>query len=170
MSKEFRVLAVVCLLALGVLALTACGGGGSPLPTPRPAEDVGTTADSAAKDSYQATWEGYLRDSIAAENQREGIKLSMLQRYEKPSITAQNTGGLLKETELVEDRTVFNLLNSATTASALAEFDIRITFVDGDTDTRTCKIQVSIEQDPETKLWYVINPGPLPIFNVCAKS
>jgi len=170
MSKEFRVLAVVCLLALGVLALTACGGGGNPLPTPRPAEDVGTTADSAARDTYQATWEAYLRDSIAAENQQEQIKLSMLQRYEKPSITSQNTGGLIKETELIEDRTVFNLLNSATTASSLAEFDIRITFVDGDTDTRTCKIQVGIEQDPESKLWYVLNPGPLPIHSVCAKS
>src|SRR5262245_51335707 len=140
MSKEFRVLAVTCLMIFGVLALTACGGGGSPLPTPRPAEDVGTTADSAAKDTYQATWEAYLRDSIAAQNQQEQIKLSMIQRYEKPGITVQNTGGLIKEIELLEDRTVFNLLNSATTASSLSEFDIRITFVDGDTDTRTCKI------------------------------
>jgi hypothetical protein len=146
---------------------TAGGGAGNPLPTTRPAEDVGGAASSAAKDNYQATWDSYLRDSIAAANDQQRVKLSMLQRYEKPSITAQNTGGLMKQVDLVEDRTTFNLINEQTTASAVADFDIKITFVNGDTDTRKCSVQVGIELNPDDKLWYVLNPSALNWDSVC---
>src|SRR5689334_6995939 len=85
-------------LALVVMmVLSACGGGqvagggnGNALPTARPAENVGSGAKSAARDTYQATWDSYLRDAIAAQNQLQDINNSMRQRYEKPSITAQN--------------------------------------------------------------------------------
>ena len=161
-------------VALGVvIALTACGGAtagggaGNPLPTTRPAENVGSAASSAAKDTYQATWDSYLRDSIAAANDAQTVKLSMLQRYEKPSITSQNTGGLMQTLELLEDRTKFNLLNSQTTASAVADFDIHVKYVNGDTKTRTCKVQIGIELNPDDKLWYVLNPSALNWDSVC---
>jgi len=166
--------ALVAALVLAVsVTLAACGGAvagggsGNPLPTTRPAEDVGGAASSAARDSYQATWDSYLRDSIAAANDLQRVKLSMLQRYEKPTITVQNTGGLMKSLELVEDRTKFNLVNQETTAASITEFDIKVTFVNGDTDTRTCSVQVGIELNPDDKLWYVLNPAALNWDTVC---
>ena len=171
--KRIRTALLLGAMLIVALALAACGGAvagggaGNALPTPRPAEDVGAAASSAARDSYQATWDSYLRDSIAAANDLQRVKLQMLQRYEKPSITAQNTGGLMKQIDLVEDRTTFNLLNQQTTAASLAEFDIKVTFVNGDNDTRTCKVQVGIELNPDDKLWYVLNPSGLNWDSVC---
>ncbi len=173
MSKVSRLMILVLALGVAVI-LSACGGGnvagggaGNALPTPKPAENVGGSAASAAKDSFQGTWDSYLRDQIAAANDQQRVKLSMLQRYEKPDITSKNAGGLMKELALVEDRTKFNLINSQTTASSVAEFDIKVTFVNGDTDTRTCKVQIGIEVNPSDKLWYVLNPAPLNWDSLC---
>lgn len=171
--RRIRLVLVLGSVLVVALALAACGGAvagggaGNALPTPRPAEDVGESASSAARDSYQATWDSYLRDSIAAANDLQRVKLQMLQRYEKPSITAQNAGGLMKQLDLVEDRTTFNLLNEQTTAASLAEFDIKVTLVNGDTDTRTCKVQVGVELNPDDKLWYMLNPAALNWDSIC---
>jgi len=164
------------LLAVVTMILSACGGGGqvagggqgNALPTPVPAENIGSGAKSAAKDSYQATWDSYLRDSIAAYNQTEDIKIGMLQRYEKPAITSQNIAGLVKKVDLVQDNTKFNT-SSNNTASAQAKFDVKFTFLNDDTDTRHCTLPVQVEQNPDDKLWYVINPGPLAVQSICTK-
>jgi hypothetical protein len=173
MKKKYLynwVLAASGILILSML-LSACGalggGAGNALPTPKPGEDLGADTRSSAKDNYQDTWDSFLRDSIAAANQQAASDIDLLQRYEKPSITAQNLAGTLKSIELVEDRTSFNLVNQETTAAAKAEFDVRLTFANGDTDTRTCHIPAQIELDPDSKKWYVINPGPLAVFSVC---
>jgi hypothetical protein len=158
---------VVLPLVLASCGALGGGGGGNPLPTPLPAEQIGSSTKSQAKDSYQATWDSYLRDSIAAGNQIEDVKISMYQRYEKPSNTAQNLGGLLKQTDLLQDRTKFNV-SANNTASALADFDVKITFANGDTDTRHCKPQVAIELNPDDKLWYVLNPAPLAVLSICS--
>lgn len=157
-------------IALLAAVLSSCGGAGNPLPTPRPAEEVGAGAKSQAKGTYQETWDSYLRDAIAADNQVEDIKISMLQRYQKPSSTKANLGGILKKTDLLEDRTKLAYGNQNTTASGLADFDVKMTFANGDTDTRHCKVQVSLELNPDDKLWYVVNPGPMAVFSNCTKS
>jgi hypothetical protein len=158
-----------------MMVLSACGGGqvagggqGNALPTVRPAEEVGSGAKSAARDTYQATWDSYLRDAIAAQNQLQDINNSMRQRYEKPSITAQNVGGLLKSVELVEDKTEWSTTGDSL-AGAQAKFDVKLTFLNGDTDTRSCSIPVQVEKNADDNLWYVINPGPLAVLSICSR-
>jgi hypothetical protein len=182
---------LVLAAATVILVLSACslpGGGSSgpeptarptdrpaqpedvanPVPTPLPAENVGGEALSGAKDTYQETWNNYLRDSIAEQVADRQQKLAMLQRYENPSITDQNLGGLVEDIDLVEDRTVFNLTNQGNIASGNTEFDVRLTYANGDTDTRTCTPFVSMEREADDGLWYVVNPTQLQIFAVCA--
>ncbi len=186
-----RSVAAVAILAALVMGLSACslpGGaaeGPEPtpppterpdtpeeapntIPTPLPGEDVGEQALAGAKETYQETWNNYLRDAIAEQVADRQQKLEILQRYENPAITEQNLGGLVENIELVEDRTVFNLTNNATVASANAEFDVRLTYANGDSDTRTCNPFVSLEYSAEDGLWYVVNPGQLQVFAVCA--
>ena len=159
------------LLALIGLALvfTACsvigGSEGNPLPTPKPEEDVGEEAKSAAEDTPEGTWENYLRDIIAEQVADRTSKIELIQRYENPDITEQNLGGLLTNIGLVEDRTEFS--TSGGLATAHAEFDIRLTFGNGDTDTRTCTFNVSLEFHEEDGVWYVINPAALAVFTQC---
>jgi hypothetical protein len=175
--RDIRKLLVGMALLAGVMAiLSACGGTpqvagggqGNALPTVRPTENIGSSAKSAAKDSYQATWDSYLRDSLAAANQTQDIKIALLQRYEKPSITAQNIGGIVKSTDLVQDNTKFNV-SANNTASAMADFDVKMTFANGDTDTRHCKLQVAIELNPEDKLYYMLNPAPFAVQAICSR-
>jgi len=170
-----KMLVAFVLVAVVAMILSACGGGqvagggnGNAIPTPKPAESIGSGAKSAAKDTYQATWDSYLRDSIAAYNQTEDIKIGMLQRYELPSTTAQDVGGLIKTVDLVQDNTKFNT-STNNTASGLAKFDVKYTFENGDTDTRHCSFSIQIQQNQDDKLWYVVSPGPLAVQSVCAK-
>jgi len=174
-SSRRNMLVGMALLAGVMVILSACGapqvaggGQGNALPTVRPAENIGSGAKTAAKDSYQATWDSYLRDSLAAANQTQDIKIGLFQRYEKPSITAQNIGGIIKTVDLVQDNTKWNV-SATNTASAMADFDVKMTFANGDTDTRNCKVQVAIELNPEDKFWYVINPAPLAVQSVCGR-
>jgi hypothetical protein len=163
-------------LVLGLaLVLSACGtvrgvlGGkdeGNPIPTPLPSEDVGAQAQSAAQDTPEGTWENYVRDIIAEQVKRQEAKVNLYERYQDPSITVQNTGGLVGDIDLVEDRTAFNI-SGGTLASSNTDFDVRITFANGDTDTRTCRFTVSMEFDEEAGVWYVVNPEPLAVFAVC---
>ena len=150
-------LGLIGVLALAAL-LSACaaGGGGG-----------GGNVASQAKDSYQATWNAYLADSIAANNAIRQQQLDIIGKYQLASITDQNAAGSLKQTTLAADRTQFDVTNNNTLASAISDFDIQMTFVNGDTDTRTCEFQVVIEQDPTSKLWYVVNPEPLATAAYC---
>jgi hypothetical protein len=181
----------VTLLALAVTGCGVLGGGNAPAdsgaeptatltprpnepeapenprPTPRPDEDVGEQSLAGARDSYQETWNNYLRDSIAEQVADREQKISILERYQNPGILAANSGGLVEDISLLEDRTTFNLSNNGTFASAVANFDVRLTYVDGDTESRTCTPNVQIEFEPDDGLWYVINPAELQIFVNC---
>jgi hypothetical protein len=169
---------------MAILVLTACGGvpggggGGdeappqreesdpiNPLPTPLPGEDVGEAAASAAKDTPEGTWVNYLRDIIAEQVSDREQKITLLERYQDPNITSANLEGLVEDIDLVEDRTEFS--TGGGIANTNADFDIRLTYANGDTDTQTCRIQVSMEYNEEDGVWYVINPAPLQIFAAC---
>ncbi|HEC24162.1 MAG TPA: hypothetical protein ENI95_14720 [Chloroflexi bacterium] len=183
-QRRIRLLGLIGLALVLALAVSACnalpgGGGGeeviprqgeeeeplNPIPTPLPAEDVGGEAISAAQDTPEGTWENYLRDMIAEQVSDRQQKLRLLERYQDPDITQQNLGGLVEDIDLVEDRTEFTI--SSGTATADAEFDIRLHYANGDTDTRTCRLNVGMEFDEEDGVWYVLNPAPLQIFSVC---
>jgi hypothetical protein len=171
---------------MAILVLTACGGlpgaggGGdeatpppereesepiNPLPTPLPGEDVGAEALSAAQDTPEGTWVNYLRDIIAEQVSDRSQKITLLERYQDPSITSANLEGLVEDIDLVEDRTEFN--TGGGIANTNADFDIRLTYANGDTDTQSCRVQVSMEFNEDDGVWYVINPAPLQIFAAC---
>ena len=164
-TGKARFSTLVAVLLLGVI-LSACNQIGTSIPTPRPSIDVGVGAQGEAEDTPEASWESYVSDSIAEQVLRQQAKVQFFERYQKPSITAQNLGGLVVDIDLVEDKTAFNI-TAGVRASANAEFDVRITFGNGDTDTRTCRVPANLEKDEESGLWYVINPEPLAVFLVC---
>lgn len=158
---------LIAVLVSGCSAVSGITGSdeGNPLPTPIPGEDVGARAQSAAKDTPEGTWESYVRDIIAEQvKQRESL-IALRERYQNPDITSQNLAGMVQDIDLVTDRTEWN--TSGGTASANADFDVRITFTNGDTDTRTCRLTVQMEFDEEDNAWYVLNPEPLAVFAVC---
>jgi hypothetical protein len=179
-KHETHWLVLVGALVIVALVVSACsvigggGGGGigggkdegNPLPTPRPAEDVGAESQSAAKDTPEGTWESYLRDIVAEQVSQRGSLISLYERYQNPDITSQNLGGMVQDVDLVEDRTEFSM--SGNSASAWTDFDVRVAFANGDTDTRTCHFTVAMEFDEEDGVWYVVNPEPLAIFAVCS--
>lgn len=179
-------LIVVLSLSLAACSLPGVGGGGGAEATPRPterpedaedapnvlptaaeAEDVGGGALSGAKESYQETWNNYLRDIIAEQVADRQQKLELLQRYENPRITSENAEGLVNDIDLVEDRTTFNVTGNQNVAGSQSEFDVRVTYLNGDTETLTCSMPVQIELNAEDGLWYVLNPAPLQVFAVC---
>lgn len=145
---------------------TAVGGGEvAELPTPLPGEEVGTGASSGALDTPEGTWGNYLRDMIAKQNQMMTLKINLLEGYEDPAITQMNLSTIILSIALVADRTQLALPNSQVTAIVSADFDIRLTFANGDADTRTCKL--TMEMDKKGEIWYVLNPQPLPIPSAC---
>lgn len=161
-------LLVLIGIAFVLAACSAVGGGGgsgNPLPTPIPAEEVGEEAKSAAEDTPEKTWENYLRDIIAEQVKDRQSKIELIQRYENPDLTTQNLGGLVQNIGLLTDRTEFSITGGS--ATARADFDVRLTFANGDSDTRTCTFNVSLEFDDEDGVWYVINPQPLAVFSQC---
>jgi hypothetical protein len=174
-------LIVLILLVAGVAAFLLFGLGdagplagllpggntGNPLPTPRPGIDVGSGARSVAKDTPEGTWDSYVQDTIAEQVANQEAKITILERYEDPDITVQNLGGLVRDIDLVEDRTEFNVGPADTVANVNAEFEIRITFTNGDTDTRTCRFPASLQFDEEDGVWYIVNPTELAVFVVC---
>lgn len=166
---------IVMLVVLGAaLVLSGCSalpGGGkgevNPLPTPLPAEDVGEEAGSAAGETPQETWERY-RDDIVAEQvrQRESL-ITLRERYERPETTEANLESIVTDIDLVEggDRTEWNI--SGDSASSFVEFDVRLTYANGDNETKTCRFNVALEFDEEDGVWYVVNPSPLQVFADC---
>jgi hypothetical protein len=173
-AEKRRLYANVAVVGLILaLAATACsapfgigGEEGNPLPTPQPGIDVGAEAESAARETPEETWEVYLEDSIAEQVARQEGKITLLERYQDPAITAQNLGGTVTDIDLVEDRTEFNI-RGGTLAFTQTEFDVRLTFANGDTDTRTCAYDVSMEFNEDDGVWYVVNPQELAVFVVC---
>jgi hypothetical protein len=174
---------LVLIGLLATLVLSACGGipggGGNepqprageesepinPLPTPLPGEDVGGAAASAAKDTPEGTWANYLRDIIAEQVSDRQQKITLLERYQDPSITAANLEGLVEDIDLLEDRSEFS--TGGGIANTYADFDIRMTYANGDTETQTCHVNVSMEFNEADNVWYVVNPAPLQIFSAC---
>ncbi len=164
----FTHIVLVGMALTASLILSACGGGSgqvNPLPTPLPAEEVGTQAQAGAMDTPEGTWSNYLRDIIAEQVAQRVSKINLLERYQNPAITRQNLGGLVKNILLVEDRTTFTISGGA--ASATTDFDIRLEYANGDVETRTCSFLVRLEKDEASGIWYVLNPEALQIFSVC---
>jgi len=180
--SDFLKVSGLVLLVVLVVALSACSGGGGEQPTPvlptavgggevrelptAPAgEEVGVGSTSGALDSPEATWGNYVRDMIAELNQAQASKISLLERYEAPSITQQNLGGLVKEVKLVADRSEVDVKKEGVAVVA-GDFDVQLTFANGDADTRTCTMTVEIDEFDGT--WYVLSPQPLAVFSVCS--
>ncbi|MBM4423776.1 MAG: hypothetical protein FJ030_10330 [Chloroflexi bacterium] len=167
---------MLCALAVSI-ALAACGNevlpqGGNPIPTPRAGEDVGNAPDSQAAATPDETFTRYVNDSIAAQVILQSQKLAMRQRYQNPDQTLQDVGGLLTEITVLENRTKVNQYND-TNATANVDIDICINYADGDSETRTCKYQVALQQGENSKgesVWYVINPDAFPVFSNCTVS
>ena len=169
---------VAVLAVVGVLAFALTGGrpaevlprGGNPIPTPRPGEEVGPDPTSQAAAQPEQTFERYIRDSIAAQVALQQAKVTMRERYQDPGITVQDLGGIVTEISVLEDRTTFTL-PKPTVSNAHAEFDIRLTYADGDSETRTCQYEVNMQQGLNATgaaVWYVINPDAFPVFNSCS--
>ncbi len=168
-SSVARLIGFALLIVVSLIGLAACGGGGAgnTIPTPQPGVDVGQEPAGHAGETVEETWEAYLRDSIAFQVARQQDKLALVERYQNPDHTAQNLGGLVEDIDLVTDRTAFQLNSSGTFATSTADFDVRITYANGDTQTRTCSYSVQIELDREDGVWYVINPAALDVFSFC---
>lgn len=182
-ASRVSCLALVALLAVALSACGGLGGGNQPtataplptavgggavaeLPTPLPGEEVGTGASSGALDTPEGTWGNYLRDMIAEQNQIQASQINLLERYQDPSLTQQNLKGTLKEIKLVADRSAITLSKNDTVAIVKWDFDVQLTFANGDSNTRTCKNKNS-EIDKKESTWYVLGPAPLAVFSTC---
>jgi hypothetical protein len=167
-----RIILVGAGLFLLILSSIACeglaiGGGdeGNPIPTPIPAEDVGEEAQEAAQDTPEATWDNYVRDIIAEQVAHQKSKLSLDERYQRPDVTEQNLGGIVTDIDLLEDRTEFDA--SDTYATVNAEFDVKLNYANGDSESRTCRFTIGMEYHADSETWYVVNPEALAVFAVC---
>jgi hypothetical protein len=174
-----RTLARAGLAALAAgLILTACRAmdglpaGGNPIPTPRLGEEIGVEPESQAAADPEETFRRYIRDSIAAQVALQQAKISMRERYQDPDVTVQDLGGIVTDIAVLEDRTSFTLPRTDV-SNAHAEFDIRLTYADGDSETRTCRYEVNLHQSANLEgqpVWYVINPDAFPVFVSCSVS
>ena len=170
-----RSIAVTFAIAL---ALTACRqnevlpSGGNPIPTPREGESVGVEPDSQAAGRPQETFGRYIRDSIAAQVALQQAKITIRERYQDPTLTVQDLGGIVTQISILDDRTAYTSPKD-TVSNAHVDLDIRLTFGDGDTQTRTCRYEVSMQQGSSGRgdaVWYVINPDAFPVFISCTVS
>ncbi|MGF1505194.1 MAG: hypothetical protein GYB64_18450 [Chloroflexi bacterium] len=164
---------VTLILASALALLAACGGGvggddvqevgEQDLPTPVPTEEVGAEAARSATNSPQATWDNYLRDTIAEQNRIRDLTVGLIQRYEDPELTGQANQLLLNIT-LGEDRSEVN------NTFVDADFDVRVEYLNGDTETLTCTyrkdFRLTENEDGET-IYYIVNPAPLAVFALC---
>jgi len=177
------------LLLVGTIALTmllaACGGGGGgedaeptvnpaaqddegvAIPTPLPTTEVGEQSVSAAKDTPEATWNSYLPDSIAEQVKNRRQIIDLLERYENPDVTGQRLESLATNITLVEDRTAWNTNQGAGQANSFVDYDVQVTYANGDTETLTCRYNVAQEFDSEDGVWYILNPAALQVFADC---
>jgi hypothetical protein len=175
-SKLIKRLAMVALVTL--LTITACLGsevlpeGGNPIPTPREGELVDALPDSQAAATPEETFTRYMRDSIAATVAVQQTKINMRGRYQEPGQTLDDLSGLVSEIAVLEDRTEITSPKD-TAANAKVDLDVRVLYADGDTQTFTCKYDVSMQMSANDKgdnVWYVINPDAFPLFVSCTRS
>jgi hypothetical protein len=170
MTKRTASGLALAVLLVGVLALAGCGRNQpqvNVLPEAPESVDVGAEAQGGVADTPEATWESYLADIIAEQvKQRESL-VSLLERYQDPAITEQNLGGTMTDIDLVADRTVFTTNASGTLATTTTDFDVRVTYADGDTETRTCQFDLMFQWNDTGGVWYVVNPQSLAVFAVC---
>lgn len=187
MRKRNTIVWLVSILAL--LLLAACGGGetpgeavqaeqptappeaqddeGQPLPTPLPTVEVGDESVSAAKASPEETWISYLPDTIAEQVKNRRQIIDLLERYENPDVTSQRLETLVTNITLVEDRSIWNTNSSAGQSNSFVDYDVQVTYANGDTETLTCRYNVAQELDSEDGVWYILNPGALQVFADC---
>ncbi len=118
-------------------------------------------------ETYEETWDYYLLDSVAFQVRRMQDRVRFAERYQNPAQLAANTGGTMADVELIEDRSEFQLSNNDTFAQSTVDFDIRVTYLDGDSVRFRCQYLVQIEKEAETGLWYVINPRILEVTTFC---
>jgi hypothetical protein len=163
---------------VSLLTITACLGsevlpqGGNPIPTPREGELVDALPDSQAAASPEETFSRYIRDSIAATVAVQQTKINMRGRYQEPGQTLDDLSGLVSEIAVLEDRTEITSPKD-TAANAKVDLDVRVMYADGDTQTFTCKYDVSMQMSANDKgedVWYVINPDAFPLFVSCTRS
>lgn len=183
---------LLMLVAAFVAALlVACGGGGgenpaeqvqqeeptappealddegSTIPTPLPTVEVGDASVSAAKATPEDTWTSYLPDTIAEQVKNRRQIIDLLERYENPDVTTQRLETLVTNITLVSDRTIWNTNTSAGQSNSFVDYDIQVTYANGDTETLTCRYNVAQELDADDGVWYIINPGALQVFADC---
>lgn len=165
----------ITLTLVLALAVAACRGqevlpeGGNPIPTPIAGENVGAEPESQAADTPEETVTRYIRDSIAAQVAFQQAKLTLRERYQNPDQTEADLGGLVTKISVLEDNSKITKPKE-TVANAHVALDIRVTFANGDTDTRACTFDVNLQQGRNEKgeaVWYVINPDAFPVFASC---
>lgn len=182
----------LALLASLVLLLTACAGAGTATPDRRgidgePTEDASPSVDPTdtvlavtptgeaepalaevgVTDTLEGTWDAFLRDSVAVAARRMQDRVYFESLYQRPDLVIANGGGVMADVDLVEDRTEFELSNSDTLGSSNVEYDVRVSFVNGNSSLLTCRYNIQIERDPAGGLWWVINPRPLDVTSFC---
>lgn len=135
------------------------------LPTIAVGEDVGQEALAAATEDYEQTWDNYLRDIIAEQVSDREQKINLLQRYEDPDLLTQRRE--VQGIELLADRSVLQLQSNNATVIVKGDFDIRYTYLNGDTETVTCTQNFTMQKREADNLWYIVNPAPLQVFSVC---
>lgn len=169
--------AIVLVLTVAV-TMSACRPkevlpeGGNPIPTPRKGEPVGTAPVSQAAAKPEDTFSRYIRDSIAAQVALQQAKIAIRERYQDPGITVQDVGGIVTDISILDDRTKFTV-PKVNVSNAHVEFDVRLTYADGDTESRTCRYEVNMQQGQNQtgdSVWYVINPDAFPVFASCTVS
>ena len=173
--SDFLKVSGLVLLVVFAVALSACGAGGGDAPTPVlptavgggevrelptavAGEEVGTGASSGALDTPEGTWGNYLRDSIAEQNQIRATKISLMERYQASRITDEALATTVVEITLVSDRSEVDVKKEGVAVVA-GDFDVRLSYANGDAKTRTCTLTVQIEE--YDGIWYVLNPVPL---------
>jgi hypothetical protein len=162
-------------LLLLIVVLAACRpgevlpAGGNPIPTPRAGDLVPAVAESQAAASPDETVNRYLTDSIAMQLKAQSTKIEVRQRYQEPGQTTADLGGLVTGIAVLENRTVVTTPKEIM-ALAHVDMDVRLTFANGDTDSRTCKYDVTLQRYANAKgdnVWYVINPNLFPFDSQC---
>jgi hypothetical protein len=174
---------VLCALVVLAMALTSCNigrptevleEGGNIIPTPIAGENVGEAPGSQAAATPEETASRYLKDSLGSLVAQQTQKIELRERYQNPSQTVEDLGGLLTEISVLEDRTEVKKVNeNSTNATANVDLDVRVTWADGDTESFTCKYAVTLQQaenDDEEEVWYVINPDAFPLFVNCSRK
>jgi hypothetical protein len=181
MSKtKLTIRYLLAALVILAMALSACNvgrptevleEGGNVIPTPVEGTDVGEGASSQAAGTPEETFSRYMTASLGSLVALHQQRIELRQRYQNPSQTLEDLGGLVTEIDVVDDRTEVKKVNeNSTNATANVDVDVRVGYADGDRQTFTCNYAVTLQQaenEDEEEVWYVINPAEFPLFVSC---